>query len=240
MQIHNKRFSLSKFDTLPHLSHGYFSRKLGSVTKNGFPDNSTLKNVSESLSIPIDSFKLMNQVHGESVTLVSSHTQQVSSDYDGLVTTESGVFLGIKTADCLPVLLYDEQHHVIGACHAGYKGLLNGIIQNTITKMENVGADRDAIIVGIGPSICKSCYTVNRDRIELFQNAYPEMKNFYVRKDETCYLDLKQIALFILESVGIAVRNIEFSPFCTREHTDLFFSRRYEKTGVFLSGIGMI
>lgn len=240
MQKNKERYTFSLFKNFPSLIHGYFPRTYGSVTQDYEPSLMTLTTIAENLSIPISSIKLMNQVHGEAVCRISLDSPQVSSDYDGLVAHQKGIFLGVKTADCLPLLFYDPVKNNIGACHAGYKGLLGNSISNTLTGMGEMGSSVKDILVGIGPSICNTCYNVEKERIELFIKRYPEMRNFYTKKDGKYYLDLKKIALFQLENEGILSEHVEFSPFCTKENTALFFSRRVEPTGVFLTGIGML
>ena len=240
MQSHNERFSFSVFETLPNISHGYFTRDFGSVaTADDFPLD-TFKKIASNLSIPVSSIKLMDQIHSGDVCLITSASSQISKNVDGLVTKGKGIFLGIKTADCLPLIFYDPLNHTIGACHAGYKGLLADIIPNTLKEMKKIGAEMKNVLVGIGPSICNSCYNIKDERLALFTKKFPTVSEFYETKDGMYFLDLKKIALSILKNEGINEKHVETSPYCTKEHNDLFFSRRVEKEGVFLTGIGMI
>lgn len=240
MQIKRERYTFSLFKTFPSLIHGYFPRSFGSVTHDYKPFSPTLTNIADNLSISVESIKLMNQVHGGHVSLITTTSPQVSSDYDGLVTNQRGVFLGVKTADCLPILFYDPAQKIIGVCHAGYKGLLADVIPHTLKQMKDLGSSLNDILVGIGPSICDSCYNVEKERIDLFRKKYPEMNNVYKEIGGKYYLDLRKIAQGILEKKGIVPEHIELAPFCTKENPTLFFSRRNEPNGVFLTGIGML
>lgn len=88
---------------------------------------------------------------------------------DGMVTKIEGIALGIGTADCGPVLFLAEKEGVIGACHAGWKGALGGVIDATISAMEKLGADRNQIRAVLGPTISRQAYEVGADFISAFE-----------------------------------------------------------------------
>lgn len=82
---------------------------------------------------------------------------------DAMVTDRKGILLGILTADCVPVLLADEQAGVIGAAHAGWRGALDGIINQTVSAMEHMGAEAPRMVAAIGPCIWQDSYEVGPD-----------------------------------------------------------------------------
>jgi purine-nucleoside/S-methyl-5'-thioadenosine phosphorylase / adenosine deaminase len=87
----------------------------------------------------------------------------VKQEGDGLVTDRLGVALGILTADCAPVLFADPEASVIGAAHAGWKGAVAGVLENTVAVMEKLGARRGQIVAAIGPAISQANYEVGAD-----------------------------------------------------------------------------
>jgi len=108
---------------------------------------------------------LLNQVHGDKVVAVDDikkiHGTQNLPKADGIVTNLKNIAIGIVTADCAPIIFYDEEKQVIGACHAGWKGAKLGIIQETVKKMHDLGATNISAI--IGPMIQQYSYQVSID-----------------------------------------------------------------------------
>lgn len=239
MQRNTAFHTFSLFSAFPVLQ-GYFDRTIGTVMHDGHTDQDVLERMASILGCDSSTFRIMSQVHGNAISYVDEQSAQITPHVDGLLTDKKQLILGTKTADCLPIIFYDPVHQIIATCHAGYKGLLQKIIQETLTKMNEQGSQSSDIMVGIGPSICGSCYSVPEDRITAFGSIYPELRAYYTQQEGTYFLDLQKIARYILESEGVSADHIEFSPFCTKEHTDRFYSRRAEPTGIFLTVIGMI
>ena len=106
----------------------------------------------------------LNQIHSDKVLVVNSEDDKINDiNADGLVTKLKGVGLSVLGADCAPILFYDKFSKIIGACHAGWRGVIKGIIESTITNMENLGANRNNIISVIGPTIHKESYDIKKD-----------------------------------------------------------------------------
>lgn len=107
-------------------------------------------------SLPLVTLK---QVHGTKVLHI---TEPGAGDRegDGLVTQLKEIAIGVFTADCGPVLFYDPSSHIIGACHAGWRGAKDGIIQETLKAMESLGAKRSQIFATVGPTIQQQDYEV--------------------------------------------------------------------------------
>lgn len=102
------------------------------------------------------------QIHSpDCVTLTAPWDHDARPHADALVTAKPGVLLGILTADCAPVLLADRQAGVIGAAHAGWKGAVSGVIENTVAAMVALGASPATIAAAIGPCIAQSSYEVD-------------------------------------------------------------------------------
>lgn len=98
---------------------------------------------------------------------------------DAMVTDRPGILLGIVTADCVPVLFADRQAGVVGAAHAGWKGAISGVTDNTIVAMEALGADRSRITCAIGPCIVQKSYEVDEGFFRRFAADEPANERFF-------------------------------------------------------------
>jgi YfiH family protein len=184
----------------------------------------------------------MEQIHGGNVSVVSGNTQTVIPGADGLVTNTKKISLCIVTADCLPILFSDARKGVIGAAHAGSKGLLKKIIQNTVTEfITKFQSDPKDISVSIGPSIESNCYEVGKEMIDSVPQIFPTFPGTYNIKDGKYFLDLRNIALQSLMKEGILEEHIETANNCTKCSTDTYYSYRGgDKTERFVSVISLL
>ena len=110
---------------------------------------------------------LAKQIHSAEVVTVINPWDGPPLEADGLVTDRPGLLIGVVTADCAPVLLADRTAGVVGAAHAGWRGALGGVLENTLAAMEALGARRERIVAAIGPAIAQASYEVDaalRDR----------------------------------------------------------------------------
>jgi YfiH family protein len=114
----------------------------------------------------------VRQVHSPDVVTVSDPWDEADRPAaDALVTSQSGILLGIVTGDCAPVLLADVQAGIIGAAHAGWRGAARGVIGNTVGAMAALGADPSRIVAAVGPSIAQGSYEVGEDMRAAFDPA---------------------------------------------------------------------
>ncbi len=141
---------------------------------------------------------------------------------DAMVTRKKNIALGILTADCAPVLFADPANGVIGAAHAGWKGALNGILENTAHMMCREGADISKITAVVGPCIAQENYEVGPEFLENF----PDYNQYFIpsREKDHYLFDLKAFCLNKLEKTGIGY--IEMLPHDTYGDSDNFFSYR--------------
>ena len=106
----------------------------------------------------------MNQTHSNKIALVTGHDRgQDTFDCDGLVTREHGIALAVMTADCLPLLLCDQEERVVAVVHCGWRGLANNIVENAVAAMESIGAKRRNIAAYMGPAIGPNSFEVGED-----------------------------------------------------------------------------
>jgi len=151
---------------------------------------------------------------------------------DALVTNIRGLLLSVRTADCVPILLYDSKNQSIGAVHSGWRGTLAGIGLKTVKRMSDVyGTDPKDIKAAIGPAIGQCCFEVGFDVKEKFVVEYGDdiTKFFIVKPNGKPHGDIKSMNKALLIEAGILEENIEVSDLCTKCNPDLFYSARYSK-----------
>lgn len=188
------------------------------------------------------------QTHGTDVRVVDEigNARNDSDQFDALVSNLEKVLIGVKTADCVPVLIGDVKTKAFAAIHAGWRGTVGSIVVKAIERMREVyGTDPKNLICAIGAAASCKNYEVGRDVIAAFASAFPDGdKLFTPTREGHALIDLHLANKNQLDSVGVAAENIFTAPFCTMERTDLFFSYRveskiYSKTGRLLSVIGL-
>lgn len=148
---------------------------------------------------------------------------------DGYIVNTPNIATLVTTADCNPIIIYDTKKNIIANVHAGWKGVINRIYINAINIMkEKYNSNIEDIIVCIGPSIRKCCFTSKEDSFkEKFTNTF-NYKTEYLSYDEdkTFHIDLINILVHELKNVGILENNIHIANICTRCNTNDFYSYR--------------
>jgi YfiH family protein len=216
-------------------------RSDGSMMRNHILNEKNLQSFLEKYSISTHSLHLMKQIHGKNVLTVSDNVKLFHEGYDGLVTKLPNTFIGVVTGDCVPVTCIDEKAGVIGIVHAGYKGILAGILSEVIFAMKELGSTPENIHIRLGASIGSCCYTIPEDREKLFRKLINN-DNIFSYKDDTIHLDLQKSIVHLLRKEGIADNTITKNTECTRCNKEKYFSYRgdtSETFGTFLTIIGM-
>lgn len=148
---------------------------------------------------------------------------------DAVVTNRSGVLLGLKVADCVPILLYDPVSRAVGAVHAGWRGTAKEILKSTVKTMEHAfGSDPQNILVAIGPAIRWCCYEVGREVLNAVMGATGD-GDYHMEKDGKLCLDLQSANKYQALSVRIQDINISIIEECTYCYPDRYFSYRHSK-----------
>lgn len=189
-----------------------------------------------------------HQVHGVVVKKIDEAFLSLSEEerreslegVDALITQEQYTCLGISTADCVPILLYDGASHAIAAVHAGWRGTQQRIVEKTIAEMDRqLGVSATNLVAAIGPSIGVDAFEVGPEVYESFQSAGFGMESISKKISGKWHIDLWQANMQSLERVGVAKENIQLSGICTYTHSDDFFSARKLTihSGRILSGI---
>ncbi|RMG01933.1 MAG: peptidoglycan editing factor PgeF [Nitrospirae bacterium] len=191
-------------------------------------EGSSPERVSTLLSVKPEKIYLPRQRHTDIVAEIDRNSP--SQVADAVITNKPGILLGIRVADCLPILLYDPGTNVIGAVHAGWRGTAKGILQKTIKAVEErFGSNPANILLAFGPSIRWCCYEVQRDVLDAVKEATGE-GDFHMLRDGKICLDLASANIIQATQMGVPAENIWISGECTYCKPEKFNSYRYNKT----------
>lgn len=207
----------------PHLAKMNLGKSLGDKPENV---DENYRRMADAIGFAVDSIVFTNQIHSNTVLTVGCQDIGKTYDCDGFVTKEKGVTLAVRTADCVPLLFYDENASVVGAVHAGWRGTASKIQCNCVEAMCRLGATPKNIKVAIGACIHKCCYKVGDDFCSaLVDMLGQELGSKYVSCD--MYADLVGLNIELLQLCG--VEDISVSPDCTCCKPQLYFSHRASK-----------
>jgi YfiH family protein len=156
-----------------------------------------------------------------------------------------GVLLGVKTADCIPVIMGDPRSGACAAVHAGWRGTLAGIVIRALARLrEEFGTDPADVRVAVGPAALGCCYEVGEEVVHSFREKFADADSlFRPTRAGHALVDLHEANRRQLVESGVAPERVHLLPLCTMCRTDLFFSYRkdrelYGRTGRLLSVIG--
>jgi YfiH family protein len=245
-------FEIPEMAEIGWIRHGFLTRKGGvslppydtlNLSKdNGDREEDVIQNknrIAGAFYFDPKRLVLLNQIHQDRILLLrnSLGTLPTLLEYDALITNSPNTFLGIQTADCVPIFIADQKKRVIAAIHAGRQGTALHITTKVLKTMEEEFAcTSENLIIALGPSIGNCCYEIDE---KVFQ---PEWEPFSTLKGSGRWMvDLARINIAQMKKEGIQEEQIIWVDLCTRCHADLFFSYRKEgQTGRQLSFIGII
>jgi hypothetical protein len=176
--------------------------------------------------LPGAALATVHQVHSNTVVTVEHPWPQDDRPHaDAMVTNRPGLLLGILTADCAPVLLADAEAGVVGAAHAGWRGALAGVTDQTIAAMEALGAGRERIAATVGPCLARASYEVDEAFRERFLAESGANERFFTEGPAAKpHFDLPAYVLARLAGAGL--RKVEALGIDTYADADRFFSYR--------------
>ncbi|MBI2059560.1 MAG: peptidoglycan editing factor PgeF [Nitrospirae bacterium] len=186
--------------------------------------------------------KVLHQVHGNRILvagMAKSENGTAEPEADGWITDQPGLFIGIRTADCLPILAWDAQRGIVGAAHAGWRGTHAGIAGELVNRFgRDFGCRPSDLHFALGPAIGPCCYHVGKDLLDTIGTAG---KPFLYEARGFVSVDLWAWNRSQLVSAGVEPKSIEAISFCTSCTPDQFFSNRRDgpRTGRQLSFIGL-
>jgi hypothetical protein len=229
-----------------------FSTRLGGVSPMpegalnlaGFDDDAA-ENIYENrrrfLSLLGGEWKLAAcwQVHGADVRVVRGREDTGGAPgtvgetvyCDSLTTAAPGVLVGVKTADCVPVLIGDARSGAVAAVHAGWRGTVAAIVPRTLERMrEQYGTQARDVRAAVGPAAGGCCYEVGADVIEAFREHFADADRLLTpTREGHARIDIQRANLDQLVAAGVPAERVHLAPLCTMCRTGLFFSYRREK-----------
>ncbi len=156
-----------------------------------------------------------DQTHSCNV-VVADGRSRIFPDTDAIITFERDFPIGVKTADCVPILVYAADKHGIGAIHAGWKGTLGGIVDNVMDVLTEQGVDLTHLKVAFGPSISKEVYEVSEELAENFVEAGFRQHVYYPNGDnKKPHIDLQGVNMERLIRRGVKPENIKLHSGCS-------------------------
>ena len=166
-----------------------------------------MRRVAGNLGCTVEKLYVLHQTHSSIVIPVVSNEPFEKTPYaDALVTNRPGIFLGIKTADCAPVLMADAENGIVAAAHAGWRGAVGGVLEKTIATMVEMGAKTQNVIALIGPCIAQQSYEVGEDMRENVLKEDDRASLYFASAEGGKYrFDLPGYVLARLERAGIGV-----------------------------------
>jgi YfiH family protein len=176
------------------------------------------------IDMPADALVTLYQSHTAEVVVVDKPWQGQGPVADAMVTTRRGIALGILTADCAPVLFADGRAGVIGAAHAGWKGAIGGVLENTIGAMVELGARPGDMVAAIGPCIAQRSYEVGAEFPAPFLAQAETNEQFFAPRGPKFLFDLAAYVARRLALAGVA--QIMRTPCDTCVEESRFFSYR--------------
>ncbi|MBL8922553.1 MAG: peptidoglycan editing factor PgeF [Myxococcaceae bacterium] len=237
--------------TLLRSPHGFPTRE-GGVSKGPFASLNTsltvgdvaddvaenVRRLSAALEATPAQVLTVHQVHGTRVLEGLRAGEGVVGEADALVTRTGGLIVGVKTADCLPILIEDRRSGAVAAVHAGWRGVMGEIVLRALEQLISAGAALDSLFVAVGPAIQACCFEVDGDLPARFASTFgPEIVRSLPGKARA-HLDLGLGVRRSLERAGLAASHVDVLPQCTR-CDERFFSHRRDRgvTGRHLSVI---
>ena len=228
-----------KLKKLKEISHGFFNRNGGKskgIYKSlncGLGSNDKKINIQKNLKIAKNKISknsknilLVNQTHSQKYIYINNSNKIKSKRVkaDAIITNQKKLPIAILTADCVPILIYDDTLKIIAAIHAGWRGAYKGIINNVIKFMIKKGSKIENIHAAIGPSISQKNYNVKRDFLKKFLKKNKKNKVFFKKRKNLIYFNLPKYVKSQLISNKIS--NIDHINIDTYDYKNNFFSAR--------------
>ena len=233
-------FVSKKLKKQKNIKHFFFSRKKGfskGVYRSlncglGSKDSKlrikkNLNFVSKKLQIKEKNLKLMYQTHSNKVSIITrKNLGKKRFHSDAMITTLKGIGIGVLTADCVPILLYENKKRIVGCIHAGWRGAFLGIIENTIKKISKINPNSN-IIACVGPCIGKKNYEIDNKFYKKFITQSKKNRIYFSpgRTNKKLF-DLRKFVYEKLKRLNVKIDNLKYDTFQDKNN---FFSYRRSK-----------
>lgn len=234
---------MTPFLTVPNLSlhadlvHGFTTRAFGADYAK------IAAALAPKMNITAAQVFRLEQTHSNTVVVIDDRSDPAKLPTgDALITKHPGIVIGVKTADCLPILVFDRKAKVVAAIHAGWRGLAAGIVQKTLgILLRECGCQLQTLEFAFGPCISPARFEVGDEVIEKFRETFGVRFAYKKHPSEKARLDLSGTARMSCEDIGFYHRNLSEVGLCTFERNDLFYSHRREPgAGRQFNFIGMV
>ncbi len=186
------------------------------------------KSICRFLGIDSDRLIIPRQTHSTNIAVIDSIPFDNDNliDVDALITPLKNVALAINTADCLPIILAEDDAGIIAALHSGWRGTIGNIAGKTVNRMRQMGASPLRMKAYIGVSICDDCFEVGDDVAFKFLNTFGYNTNIIQHRKPKRHIDLQLACRFQLTQAGIPDKNIYTSGICPHCNSRQYFSAR--------------
>ena len=229
-------FYTKQLKKIKKIKHCFFSRKHGyseGIYKSlncgeGSKDDKkkvrkNLNFVAKRMGVKNNKLILMHQTHSNRVIEINKKNYKKKIKADAIITKMKGIALGVVTADCVPIILFDINNNIIGCIHAGWKGAFSDIIRNTIFKIQKISSN-NLIYACVGPCIGKKSYEVDLNFYEKFVKKSKKNKKYFSNKDKIKkFFNLRKYVTDKLLKLKVKVDQIDEDTFTQRS---IFFSYR--------------
>lgn len=220
-------------------THGFFTRIGGASTGIykglnvglGSDDEREIvlenrKRVAQTMGVSDDKLMMVYQVHSSDVALADKPWKMEDRPkLDAMVSATPNIAIGVMTADCGPVLFSDAKNGIVGAAHAGWKGATGGILENTISAMEKIGAEREHIVAVLGPTISQKHYEVGPEFVENLITLNTK-NDAYLKPSENQHHAMFNLPQYIVDRLTADGVKASWTGDCTYADEERFFSYR--------------
>lgn len=205
----------------------------------------------ETIGITADRLVIPFQTHEDKILVIDEDFLQkfpveqaeILHGIDGLITKIPGVCIGVTTADCVPITLYDSRQEVVSVLHAGWRGTRRRITEKAVRVLsEQFGTCPADIYAVIGPSISQANYQVGEELVDEFEAGGFPTDRLFSRQNDSLHLDLWEANRWLLNACGVPENQIEITNLCTYSEPERFFSARRLgiESGRMLSGVMLL
>ena len=229
-------FYSKKLKKIKQIKHCFFSRKNGfskGIYKGlncgkGSRDKKVnikknLDYVAKKMNVRRNKLILMHQTHSNKVVEIKKNNYKKKVIADAMITKMKGLALGVVTADCVPIILYDAKNEIVGCIHAGWKGAFSDVIRNTISKIKKISSG-NKIYASIGPCIGKKSYEVDKNFYKMFVAKSRNNKIYFSNKNKIKKLfNLRKFVTNKLVKANVKVDQVDRDTFAEKSN---FFSYR--------------
>jgi YfiH family protein len=237
--------------TVTGIRHAFFTRVYGNPGLSRQEHRAEALQVrarmAQDLSVEAQNLLTCYQIHSAHVVTVTENwLPDQRPQADALVTNKRGLALGVLTADCVPVLFADMNSPVIGAAHAGWKGAISGILENTVAAMEALGAQKKTIHAALGPCIWQKSYEVGAEFPAPFLAEDTKHQRFFSPAFRSGHYMFDLAGYVRTRLLNIGIISVAASPADTCAEPERFFSHRYstlrseERQGNLMSALALI